>query len=176
MNQLPFSFKRALLPMHWITVLTCLIGDQVIKYLIIFKVPRGASIEVLPFFEIVHIKNRGAAFGMFHDASPTFRLVFFGIVTIVALVWLVRELGMTAPESKGLRFALALILGGALGNVKDRVIFGEVTDFLHVFYKEFSWPAFNIADSCISVGVTIMLFLFAHQAWSSSKFAKTKSN
>lgn len=119
--------------------------------------PLGSKIELLSFFELVHIKNRGAAFGIFHDASPAFRAIFFGIVTLVCVWLLLNWLGSTPVRERLQRIGLSLILGGALGNVIDRVFFGEVTDFVHVFYRNFSWPAFNVADSAISVGVVLIL-------------------
>jgi signal peptidase II len=143
--------------MHIVTVLVSVILDQVTKYLVIFNMRLGERIPILPFFDLVHIKNRGAAFGIFHDSSPMFRLIFFGIVTIVCVYLLVYWLGTTPREDKWQRFALALILGGALGNLKDRVFFGQVTDFARIYYEAWSWPAFNIADSAISIGVTIVV-------------------
>lgn len=146
--------------MHIWTVALTFGLDQLTKYLIIFNLELGERIAVMPFFNIVHFKNKGAAFGMFHDASPAFRLVLFSAITIACLIFLVWMLGTSPVWDKFHRFCLALILGGALGNVKDRLIFQQVTDFLDVYYKEYHWPAFNIADSAISVGVTLLILRY----------------
>lgn len=156
----PFSWKNVWKPLHIWTVLIAVILDQGSKYLIIFKMEVGERIAVLPFLNIVHFKNKGAAFGMFHDASPEFRLFFFGLITIVCIGFLVWSIGISPSWDKFHRFCLSLILGGALGNVKDRVIFQEVTDFLDVYAGTYHWPAFNIADSAICVGVTLLLIRF----------------
>lgn len=165
-SSVSFNWKLALAPMHLVVAIGVFVLDQLTKYLIIFNLELGRSIPVLPFFEIVHVKNKGAAFGIFHDSSPAFRLLFFGAVTIVCLILLTYWLGTTPVFEKLQRLGLSLILGGALGNLKDRAIFGEVTDFVHVFYKSYSWPAFNIADSAISVGVAI---IFIHLLLSTKK-------
>lgn len=157
----PFSWKNALRPMHLIVIATAFIVDQVTKYMIIWWVPLGTDIAITPFLNITHTKNKGAAFGIFHDASPTFRLVFFGLVTIVALWYFIYFLGKMAEREKWTRFALALLLGGALGNVKDRLIFQQVTDFIDVHYAGYHWPSFNIADSAISVGAVLLFVIWA---------------
>lgn len=156
-NSVQFNWRLALLPMHLVVVISSVILDQITKYLVIFNMQLGERIPLLPVLDLVHIKNRGAAFGIFHDASPWFRLIFFGVVTIVCVYLLVYWLGTTPKEDRWQRFALALILGGALGNLKDRVFFGQVTDFVRVYYQDWSWPAFNVADSAISVGVVIII-------------------
>jgi len=166
----PFSWKMVLNPLVLTTFFAIVVLDQITKWWIILNLPLGQRIPLLSFFEITHIKNRGAAFGIFHDSSPLFRAVFFGIVTIVCVFLLVQWMGKTLPREKYLRFFLALTLGGAVGNLIDRVLFGEVTDFVHVFYQGatrlYSFPAFNVADSAISVGITLILvqvFFFSKQ-------------
>lgn len=163
-HSLKYAWSLALHPFHWITVIMVVFLDQASKYWIIWKLDIGERIPILPVFDITHIKNKGAAFGMFHDTSPAFRLVFFGLVTIICLILLLYWLGTTPIAEKWQRFGLSLILGGALGNLKDRIVFGQVTDFIHVFYKSWSYPAFNIADSAITIGVAIILIrMLAHQ-------------
>ena len=131
--------------------------DQFTKWLVIQYIDMGRHIEVIPgVFDLVHTKNRGAAFGMFHDASPTFRLIFFGLVTIACLTLLFYWLATTPLSDKYHRFCLSLILGGAFGNLLDRTLFGQVTDFADFYYEDYHWPAFNIADSGITVGVTLI--------------------
>jgi signal peptidase II len=157
-EELEFSAKRVFQPLHIGIFVGVLVLDQLTKVLIMWKLPLGSKIPLLPFFEITHIKNRGAAFGIFHDSSDTFRAIFFGIVTIICIYLLVQWLGKTPLKEKLIRVCLAMVLGGAFGNLIDRVAFGEVTDFVHVFWRGvYSYPAFNIADSAISVGIALIL-------------------
>ncbi len=153
----PFTWKIALSPLHLWTVGIIVFFDQLTKYLVIWYVEIGDRIPLIPYLNLVHFKNKGAAFGLFHDASPAFRLIFFGMVTLACLAFLVWSLGTSPAWDRYHRFCLSLILGGALGNVKDRLIFQQVTDFVDVYYGEYHWPAFNVADSAISVGVVLLL-------------------
>ena len=115
-------------------------------------------IIVLPgFFSIVHAANRGGAFSLFADAHEIVRLPFFFAAAVVAVGFLVYFVRQVPTEQRVLLFALAAVLGGALGNLIDRALFGQVTDFLLVYYHGWTWPAFNVADSFISIGVTILV-------------------
>ena len=168
--QVPFDKKLALEKKVWIIAFGIFVLDQLTKYLVIWKLNVGDVVEVLPFFNLVHYKNRGAAFGMFHNSSPEFRIVFFGLVTIVFLALIVYWLGTAPLKERAYRLALTLILGGALGNVKDRVIFQQVTDFLDFYVGSYHWPAFNVADSAITVGVCwIILLQLPWQKWISKR-------
>jgi len=155
-----FSWKIALAKLNWITALSIFVSDQITKVLIVLFVPLHTRIEVLPFFQIVHTKNKGAAFGMFSDSSPIFRLIFFGAVSIACLYLLLYWLGTTPLKEFWQRFSLSLILGGGLGILLDRACFGQVTDFLDVYLNDYHWPAFNIADMAISSGVAILFLHF----------------
>lgn len=115
---------------------------------------RAAGFPVTGFFDIVGVWNKGVSFSLFsnHDGSGAWILSLVALViTGAMLVWLWR--------AQGLRLALGLgmVIGGALGNVIDRVRFGAVFDFLFFYYQQYSWPAFNIADTGISVGVGLLL-------------------
>ncbi|HMB17056.1 MAG TPA: signal peptidase II [Pelovirga sp.] len=106
---------------------------------------------------LTHVRNPGAAFGILADS--TWRLPFFLTVALIAVVgifWYLRTLPVTA---KWMHFSLGLILGGAVGNVIDRIRLGEVVDFIGVHWYQYHWPAFNVADSAICVGVTILLLI-----------------
>jgi len=149
--------------MHWITALTVFAADQATKYAIVKFIPLGDHVDLLPFANFVHTQNRGAAFGMFHNTSPQFRLVFFGAVTLICLYLLLYWLGTTPQSEKMQRFALSLILGGALGNLLDRSLYGQVTDFIHVFYHDYHYPAFNVADSAITIGVALLFLRLIRQ-------------
>ena len=113
-------------------------------------------IPVLPFFSLVRVHNAGAAFSFLADAGGWQRW-FFIAIGIIATVIIVRLLKRHAREPR-LAFALALVLGGALGNVIDRVVLGHVVDFLYFHYQGFAWPAFNVADSAITVGAALLIW------------------
>ena len=103
-------------------------------------------------FNIVHVRNPGAAFGFLAGASPAFRSVFFIAVTAAAILLILQYLRKARVEELSLVAALSLIIAGAVGNLIDRVRFGEVVDFLDVYVGVHHWPAFNVADSAITTG------------------------
>lgn len=143
-----------------LTVALLLVLDQVTKYFIHAGMALHDSIPVIPgFFSITYIRNPGAAFGFLAGASPTFRYVFFIGVTIAAIGLIIHYLRTYAAGDQLLTISMGMILSGAIGNLIDRVRFGEVIDFLDVYLGTTHWPAFNIADSAISVGAFI---LFIH--------------
>ena len=119
------------------------------------------SYSVVPgIFNIVHTQNQGAAFGMFANASPAVRFVVL-IVASLAMMGILGQMLWQATQtaeaaSSRLRLALTLVLGGALGNLYDRIRFDRVTDFLQVFLGSYEWPSFNVADSAICVGATLL--------------------
>ena len=139
--------------MYWITVIVFII-DQVTKYIIRASLNLGSGVVVIPhLFNIVHSRNKGAAFGMFQNHSQ-----YLTVITFVA-VFLILYLFITTPKKdKLLRAAYGMILGGALGNLYDRVISGYVTDFLDFHIGQHSWPTFNVADSCISVAIVLIIY------------------
>ena len=115
------------------------------------------------FFDLTLAYNPGAAFSFLADAGGWQRWFFTilsTVVTIILVVWLKR---LPAHE-KITAVALALIIGGAIGNLIDRIAYGHVIDFLLVYYQQWSWPAFNVADSAISVGVILMLLALFHSS------------
>ena len=119
------------------------------------------SIPVVPgWLRIIHTENPGAAFGMLANGSPLLRgVVLIGISTLVLIFVASALLGRSGAFSPALtRLGLALILGGALGNLYDRVVHGAVTDFIEVYHGAWSFPAFNVADSAITVGAVLLFF------------------
>lgn len=152
-------WKKIFQPLNVITILVVVVLDQYTKYLVVENIPMGSRIPITSWFNLVHTKNRGAAFGMFHDSSDLFRMIFFGAVTIGCLYLLLLWISDFGLDQKLQRFLLSLIFGGAVGNVIDRVIYGEVTDFIDWYYGTYHWPAFNIADSAISVGAVWFVLL-----------------
>jgi signal peptidase II len=135
--------------------------DQLTKWIIMTHLPLFENIPVINgFFSITHLQNPGGAFGIFAQAGPGLRRFFFLGVTIFAM-GLVYHFYRTAPGGHpSLSFAFALIFGGAAGNLIDRVRFGEVVDFLDFYVNGWHWPAFNVADSAISIGITICAWHF----------------
>jgi signal peptidase II len=133
--------------------------DQATKIWIAESLSYSDRITVIDgFFYITHVRNPGAAFGMFVDADPTFRTPFFIGVSLVAVGIIVSFYRRLAPGDRHAALTLGLILGGALGNLIDRVFRGEVVDFLHFrLWTGYSWPDFNLADSAIVVGVGLLL-------------------
>ncbi len=132
-----------------------LILDQATKLLIDRTMDIHSSITVVQnFFNITYIRNKGAAFGFLADTS--FRLPFFITISIVAVIVIIGIFRKLHPEQKLTAFSLSLIFAGALGNLIDRVRLGEVIDFIYVHWYEHYWPAFNVADSAICVGVFLL--------------------
>ena len=136
-----------------------LVLDQVTKALIETKLIFGDQIAVIEgFFYLSHVRNRGAAFGVLADLPESIRLAFFVSVTCVALGVIISFFRKLAPGDRLAAASLGLILGGALGNLCDRVRLGEVVDFLHFkLWQGYSWPDFNLADSFIVVGVGLLI-------------------
>ena len=133
-----------------------IVFDQLSKWWANSALELYQSIAVLPFFNITLAYNHGAAFSFLASESGWKRWFFTGlavVVSIVLLVWLKR----LKTDAKLEAISLALILGGALGNVIDRVVHGYVIDFIDVYYGTYHWPAFNVADSAICVGAILLI-------------------
>ena len=133
--------------------------DQVTKQLILAYLPLGSQVPVIKgFFNLVHVHNRGAAFGLMSSWSLGFVRIFFVCTTIIVLL-VVGYLWWRLPPGQNLAaLGYSLIMAGALGNLVDRLRFGEVVDFLDFFWGRYHWPAFNVADSAITVGMGIFGF------------------
>ncbi len=133
--------------------------DQYTKWLVVQKLNQQEYITVVPnFFNIVLTYNKGAAFGLFSGVhNDLIRHLLLGISTMLALGTVIYLLGREYLSDMIARSALGMILGGAIGNIIDRIVHGAVVDFLDVYYKDYHWPAFNVADSAIFVGVVILL-------------------
>ncbi len=148
--------------------------DQWTKKLVMKSIPLGGSRPIIPgIFDIIHTHNKGAAFGFMSEMSESVRLPFFYLMSTVALVAVLLYFFRLKDSRKGVFCALALILGGAAGNIFDRIQMGEVVDFLSFHWYDTSmngsllgyklhlrleWPAFNIADASISVAVILLMF------------------
>ncbi len=124
--------------------------DQITKYLIRKNLSPHEVIKILPGLNIVHVSNTGAAFGILRGAGNLFFIGISIIAIAVILYLLIKEKRHFLPYS--------LILGGAMGNLIDRITIGHVTDFIDLYAGKLHWPAFNVADSCLTIGI-IMLFI-----------------
>lgn len=133
--------------------------DQATKPLVRAKLELYESATVVPgFLSLTHVRNTGAAFGLLNGISFPFKTPILIGLAIVALASIGIYAMSLPPEQRLSRFGLALILGGAVGNLIDRVRVGYVLDFVDVYWREYHFWAFNVADSAITVGVTIILF------------------
>jgi signal peptidase II len=139
----------------WLSLLAIIL-DQVSKLAIAGSMQLYQSIQIMPYFNLTYVHNTGAAFSFLSEAGGWQRWFFAGlalVISIVITVWLAR----LKQHETLLAIALALVLGGAIGNLIDRLAYGYVIDFLDVYYQTWHWPAFNIADSAITLGVILML-------------------
>jgi signal peptidase II len=136
--------------------LAVIVVDHFTKWCVTSTLDYQQAISILPFFSLVLVNNTGAAFSFLANAGGWQRW-FFIAVGIVATVIILRLLKRHAHEPR-LALPLALVLGGALGNVLDRIVLGHVVDFLYFHYRDFGWPAFNVADSAITVGAVLLIW------------------
>lgn len=146
-------------PVNWLVVAALVIvADQLTKYWITESMSLFDSIAVLPHLNLTLLHNTGAAFSILADAGGWQRWFFvvLGVgVSVFILFWLRR---MPPEQGPLLPLSLSLILGGALGNVIDRAIHGYVIDFIDIYYASWHWPAFNVADSAITIGAVLFVF------------------
>ncbi|HWP57322.1 MAG TPA: signal peptidase II [Candidatus Acidoferrales bacterium] len=132
--------------------------DQLSKIVVDRTLPLHVSIPVIEnFFNLTYIRNKGAAFGMLANSPETFRLAFLLVFSVTAIGFLIVALRRLPASERALTVALSLILGGAIGNLIDRFLYGEVIDFLDFHWSGYHWPAFNLADSFITIGVGLAL-------------------
>lgn len=142
----------------WGFSLSIILFDQITKYWIVRDFYLHESVPVFKdFFHITYIRNVGAAFGILSKADPSFRVPFFFIVPVLALGMILWAYHKLPTQSRFHSTGLGLIFGGAIGNVIDRIQHGFVVDFLDFFWNGNHFPAFNIADSAICVGVGLMM-------------------
>jgi signal peptidase II len=130
--------------------------DQLSKYVVVEKLANLPPVEVTSFFNLVLVYNRGAAFSFLAGAGGWQR-EFFTIIALIASAWIIWLL-YRYPQQRLFSLALALVLGGAIGNVIDRVMIGAVVDFLDFHAFGWHWPAFNVADSAITCGAALLIW------------------
>ena len=150
------SVKTKLL-LGWVAAI--LILDQATKFIVDHTIPLHHSIPVIDdLFSLTYIRNTGAAFGMLAGSAAHFRIPFLVLFSVLAIAFIIVMVRRLPDREIGLITALAFILGGAIGNLIDRIAYGEVIDFLDFYWSRYHWPAFNLADSFITVGVLITVF------------------
>jgi len=152
------------MPWPWLLAAVWVVLDQASKLAVVAGIPPHRSVELIPgVLNLVHVHNRGAAFGLL-DEGAGWQVVLLAAVAVAAIaalgVWLY-QLGRREPAT---RLALALILGGAVGNLIDRVRLGYVIDFVDVhWYQAYHYPAFNVADSGITLGAILLIVLLVRE-------------
>jgi len=140
------------IPIFFIAFLIVII-DVLTKRAVIAEIMPHGGINILPFLRIVYVENKGAAFGLFSNLGNNI-FIAISIITIAVIII------YTFRFAKGLEvYSFSFILGGALGNLIDRLIFGKVIDFIDFFVGRWHWPAFNIADSALTIGIGLFIFL-----------------
>lgn len=150
--------SRVVAKMPWLALFgIALVADQWSKRWIIANFEYGQIEPIFTSFNLTRLHNEGAAFSFLADAGGWQKNFFVGLALVVSAfvaVWLWR---LPSKDHKLLSAGLAFILGGALGNAIDRILYGHVIDFLDVYYKTWHWPAFNVADSCIFIGAALVI-------------------
>ena len=149
---------------HFLIAFTVLLLDRLTKRLVAKDISLHDSITVIKrIFYITHVENSGAAFGLFNDSPSEWKIGLLVLFSIVALVIVSALLWRSSHAMTASAVGLSLILGGALGNLWDRLLNGRVVDFLLVYIGSYQWPAFNVADSAIVIGAGLLVFeiLFA---------------
>lgn len=151
-------FRNLSRALYTVIALMIFLGDQATKAMVEEHIPEHAVIPIIPkFLNLTHAKNAGAAFGLFSDSPAPWKtglLILISVallVTVVVIVWRSRSLHWESGVG------VALILGGALSNLADRVRAGRVVDFVDVYVRSYHWPAFNLADSAIVVGAALVV-------------------
>ncbi len=140
---------------HLIVAAGVVVLDQLTKAVAAAYLIRG-GIEIAPFFRLTLVHNSGSAFGFLNDAGGWQNMFFVGIAVLACgvIVFMIRRL---SARDLWLGVALSLVLGGAVGNLIDRLLYGYVIDFIDIYYRSWHWPAFNVADSAISIGAVILV-------------------
>ena len=138
--------------------------DQATKYIVVSTLSLHEARPVIPgFFNLIHIRNTGAAFGILAGAEK-WRHIFFQVVSVLALCGIVYLYKKSSHKTASLFWGSSLVFGGALGNLMGRISIGSVIDFLDVYIGQHHWPAFNVADSAITVGGLILAYYFLKSA------------
>lgn len=145
---------------YLLIILSVLVVDQSTKIIISRTVSPYTYISVIPgFFNLTHIHNRGAIFGFFSRSGGPFVSILLTVASLAALSFVIYYFLKTPSTEKMMKISLSLILGGALGNLVDRVFEGYVVDFADFYIRQWHWPAFNVADASITIGALCLIFV-----------------
>jgi signal peptidase II len=157
------AWKKKYQILSWVTPLVVVL-DQLTKWEVVKNFSLGQTRSIVPgIFDLTYVRNTGAAFGILAHADARWRVPFFVLVPLVALVAIFQVFRRIGEKDLKLAYALALVMGGAVGNLIDRAWLNYVVDFLLFHWKyEWQFPAFNIADSAICVGVGILMLDLFH--------------
>ena len=154
MSERPHAMRR----LYFLAAIVVLLLDRLTKWLVSDRIQLHDSIPVIPgFFRLTHVQNRGAAFGLFADSPSEWKVAILVAFSLIALVVVSALLWRNSHALSMTGTALALILGGAVGNLWDRVLAGHVVDFLDFYVGTYHWPAFNVADSAIVIGALLLV-------------------
>ena len=135
-----------------------IVMDQYTKLMVSLHIPLNYSVKVVEgFFNFTHIRNSGVAFGLFASQQSEYKALMFIAISTIAIIAILVIFHQTPKEKRMVQTGLILIFSGAIGNLIDRILHGEVIDFVDFFINRHHFPAFNIADSCITVGVIMMV-------------------
>jgi len=149
---------------HFLIAILVVLLDRATKWAVARNISLHDGIQIIPgFFRLTHVENRGAAFGLFADSPAQWKIAMLVLFSIVALVIVLALLWRNSHAMTTTGIGLALILGGAAGNLWDRLLNGRVVDFLLFYVGQYQWPAFNVADSAIvcGAGLLVIEILFA---------------
>ena len=161
----------------WVS-LVVVAADRVTKILLDRATELGWHRSIIPgFLNLVHARNRGVAFSIFADSeSPWLRaaLIVLALGAVALFAWM---LATGRARTRAERWGFALVLGGAAGNVLDRILYGSVLDFLDFYLRDWHWPAFNVADACLSIGVALIFWemIFGKRASGGSSSASEEN-
>ena len=135
--------------------------DQISKTLVALNLQLYESKVIIPgFFNLTHVRNKGAIFGFFSHLDGFWIYALLTVASLAAFVLVAYYFIKTPSSETFLKFSLSLILAGALGNLTDRIFRGSVVDFLDFYVKDWHWPVYNVADSCVTVGAVLLIYIF----------------
>ncbi len=144
---------------HFMIAFLVVALDRLTKWMVAKDISLHDSIQIIPgFFRLTHVENRGAAFGLFADSPTQWKIAMLVSFSLIALVVVSALLWRASHAMMSTGIGLALILGGAIGNLWDRLLTGRVVDFLLFYVGQYQWPAFNVADSAIVVVAGLLVF------------------
>jgi signal peptidase II len=152
------SAQHAMRKYYFLVALFVVVLDRATKWLVAQKITLHDSIPVIPgFFSLTHVQNRGAAFGLFDESPTQWKIAILILFSLVALVVVTALLWKNGHAMSATGMGLALVMGGAIGNLWDRLFAGRVVDFLLFYIGSYHWPAFNVADTAIVCGAILLV-------------------